>query len=154
MPGKKTSKAVRNLYMVAGFSPAEKRKIIQYCQANRISVSNFLANLALGEVRNSPRKPREEEITIKLKVPREQNAKIQMFARRQNKTVAQFFRDLLLPTLKKGKTSFTAKTETLRYYVSAEQHRLIKAYLKAKRLSSRTFISYLALEAIHGNGGK
>src|ERR1051326_1046155 len=123
MTGRKSSRSVRNLYMVADFSPQEKRRIIQHCLKNKTSISHFLASLTLDEIRNSRRKPAKEEITIRLRVPREQNVKVQMFARRQNKTLAQFFADLLRPALEKGKTSFTAKTETLRCYVSAEEHR-------------------------------
>lgn len=148
MGAKKSSRSVRNLYMVADFSPEEKQRVLEYCLKNKISASHFLADIALEEVRNAARERAEEEITITLKVPREQSAKAQMFARRQNKTMAQFFADLLRPVLEKGKTSFTAETQTLRYYVSAEEHRLIKKYLKSRKLSARTYISFLAIEAL------
>jgi hypothetical protein len=149
MSPRQKSKSARDHYMVADFSLDDRERILKYCQRKGTSVSSFLADIALQEVRTSNKKRTTEEITITLKIPREQSAKLQMFARRQNKTPDQFCQDVLLPMLTKERTSFSSKTETLRYYVSAEQHRLLKKYLKTKNLSGRTYISFLALQALN-----
>jgi hypothetical protein len=142
-------KSTRNRYMIADFTPNEKERVLSHCQDKDTSISSFLAGVALDDVRRGNEEtPVEEEVTITLKIPREQSAKLQMFARRQNKTTDQFCQDVLLPTLEKGKTSFNSKTESLRYYLSTEEHRLLKQYLKGKNLSARTYISFLALKAL------
>jgi hypothetical protein len=143
-------KSTRNRYMIADFTPNEKERVLSHCQNEDTSISSFLAGVALNDVRRGNEEtPVEEEVTITLKIPREQSAKLQMFARRQNKTTDQFCQDVLLPTLEKGKTSFNSKTESLRYYLSTEEHRLLKQYLKGKNLSARTYISFLALKALN-----
>lgn len=105
--------------------------------------------MALEDVYGAGRKtPVEEEIDIKLRIPAEQSAKLQMFARLQGKSIDQYVAGLVTPTLAKGKTSVILETESLRYYVSPEEHRLLKKYLKSRKLSARTYVSYLALKAL------
>lgn len=145
----KKGKQARTRYMIADFTPEEKQQVIQHCARENISVSSFLAGLALDDVRfEHEQGPTEEEVTIKLKISREQNAKLHVFARRQNKTPDQFCQDVLLPALTKGRTSFTTKIESLRYYLSPDEHRLLKKHLKSKNLSARSYVSYLALKAL------
>lgn len=135
--------------MISDFTPPEVRRITAHCKREKISVSKFLADVARNEVYRASKEPsREEVITITIRVPAEQNAKIKMFAHRQNKTYKQFLIDLLLPTIRKAKTYYTAKTQSLRYYLSAEDHEMILKFLKSKNLSARTYVSYLALQAL------
>lgn len=150
MSPRNKSKQARSRYMIADFTPNDKERVLKHCHRKATSISSFLARVALEDVRKGSKERRtEEEVTITLRIPREQNAKLQMFARRQNKTPDQFCQDLLLPTLKKGKTSFASRTESLRYYLSPDQHRLLKKYLKARNLSARTYVSFLALKELN-----
>src|SRR5579863_6891911 len=142
--------SARSRYMIADFAAEEKDRVLKHCEKKVMSISKFLAGVALEDVRRSTTQTApEQELTIKLRIPAEKNAKLQMFARRQDKSVEQFVQDLVLPTLEKGKTSFSSKTESLRYYLSPEEHQLLKKHLKAKNLSARTYISYLALKALN-----
>lgn len=153
----------RDHYMICDFTPGEVRQISAYCKAKGMSVSSFLADVAVTEVGNASKAPvKEDQIeitlsgfsepitpgTITIKIPAEQKAKIAMFAHRQDKTADQFLRGLVLPTLQKAKTSFTSEIQTLRYYVSEHDHRMILDYVKKRKLSARTYISYLVLEAL------
>lgn len=149
MGPKKKGKAARTRYMIADFTREEKNRVTSYCRKNHTTISAFLATLALEDVyRASRERPTEEAIDITLRIPAEQSAKLQMFARRQGKTVNEYVAGLVTPTLAKGKTSFSLDTETLRYYLSPEEHRLLKAHLKSKNVSARTYVSYLALKAL------
>lgn len=149
------SKPARTRYMIADFTPKERERVLLHCVRNSISISSFLAGLALDDVRKGTKEGKiEEEVTITLKIPREQHAKLQMFAHRQNKTPDEFCHDVLLPTLEKEKTSFTSETESLRYYLSPEEHRRLKQYLKARNLSARTYISFLALRELNRDNKK
>jgi hypothetical protein len=135
--------------MISDFTPREKRQIIEYCTKREISISRFLADIALSAVRRTGNKDTaEEELTITLKFPAEKNAKLKMFAHRQEKSLEEFIEGLILPTLEKERASITSKTTSLRYYLSPAEHRLLKNHLKAKNLSARTYISYLALKAL------
>ena len=148
-PKKKGKQAARTRYMVADFTPEEKRQVIEYCAREGISVSSFLADVAFEDVwLESEQGPIEEEVTITLRISREQNAKLQVFSHRQNKTPDQFCQDILVPSLSKRKTSFSSKTQSLRYYLSPEDHRVLKKHLKSKKLSARTYVSYLAIKAL------
>jgi|SRR5215472_6937694 len=150
MTPKKKGKAARTRYMVADFMPGEKDQIVRHCKEAGTTISSFLAEVALEDLHRSAREgPKEEEIEITLKIPTEQCAKLQMFAHRQGKTVNQYMSQIVTPLLAKGKTSFkNPQTEKMRYYVSPEEHRLLKRYFKSKRLSPRTYVPFLVLNAV------
>ena len=150
MTPKKKGKSARTRYMMADFMPDEKDQVVKYCHHAGTTISSFLAEIALEDFYRSTREgPKEEEIEITLKIPVEQSAKLQMFAHRQGKTVNQYMNEIVTPLLKKGQTSFhNPRTERLRYYVSPEEHRLLKKYFKSKRLSPRTYVPHLVLKAL------
>lgn len=150
MRRKKKSKATRVHYMIADFTPEEKQRVLKHCQKQDTSISSFLAGVALKEARRgSKSKSAEEEVIITLRIPREQSTKLKAFAHRQNKTPDQFCQDALTPTLEKEKMAFALRTESLRYYLSAEEHKFLKEYLKARNLSARTYIAFLALQELN-----
>jgi hypothetical protein len=155
VPPKKKGKSARSHYMISDFTPEEKRQIVDYCNKKQISISKFLAGIALAEVHRASKKgTTEEQLTITLKIPSEKNAKLQIFAHRQEKTLQEFLEALIMPTLEKEKVSFTSTTTSLRCYLSPEEHRLLKNHLKSRNLSARTYISFLALKALGERGTK
>lgn len=149
MTPKKRRKSSRTYYLISDFTPSEIREITAYCKRKGISISKFLSELAISEVRRASKEPRkQEQITITVTVSAEELAKIKMFAHRQDTTMDAFLKGLVTPTVAKAKTSFTSETRSLRYYLSPDDHKLILDFLKERNLSARTYISYLALEAL------
>lgn len=150
MTPKRKGKAARTRYMMADFMPDEKHRVIRYCAEQGTTISSFIAEIVLEDFhRSSHEGPVEEELAITLTIPLEESAKLQMFAHRQGKTVNQYMGEILKPLLKKRKTSFhNPERESLRYYVSPEQHRQLKKHFKSKRLSPRTYVAYLVLKAL------
>jgi hypothetical protein len=149
MSPKKKSKSARTRYMITDFTPAQRAQVVNYCRKHNISVARFLAELALEDARRaSEHDLPEQDLTITIKIPAAKLAKLQIFAQRQKKTTANFLRDLVLPALDKQKTSFVTETTSLRYYLSPDEHRLVTKNLKARRLSARNYISFLALKEI------
>ena len=150
MTPKKKGKNARTRYMTADFMPDEKDQIVQHCDEEGTTISSFLAEIALEDLyRSSREEPMEEELEFRLKIPVEQSAKLQMFAHRQGKTLNQYMSEIVTPFLAKGKTSFNnPHTESLRYYLSPEEHRALRKYFKSKKLSPRTYVSFLALKAL------
>lgn len=148
MTPRKRSKTARTRYMTADFMPDEKDQVIQYCDETGTTISSFLAEIALEDLHRSE-VTGEEELEIRLRIPIEQSAKLQMFAHRRGETPDEYVSQMVSPLLKKGQTSFhNPNTESLRYYVSPEQHRQLKKHFKSKRLSPRTYVSYLVLKAL------
>lgn len=150
MTPRKKSKNARTRYMMADFMPGEKDEIVRYCEENGTTISSFLAQVALEDLYQDSREgPAEEELEIKLKIPVKQSAKLQMFARRKGEPLNQYVSEILTPLLTKGQTSYNnPDIESLRYYVSPEEHRLLKKYFKSNRLSPRVYVAYLALRAL------
>jgi len=150
MTPKKKGKAARTRYMMADFMPGEKDQVIRYCSEEVTSISSFLAEVALEDFYRATRdEPVEEELDVRLKIPMTQSAKLQMFARRQGKTLNQYVSEIMTPLLAKGQTSFhNPEVESLRYYLSPQEHRMLKKYFKSNRLSARTYVPYLALKAL------
>lgn len=146
---KKQPKSPRTHYLISDFTPDEIRQISAYCKRKHISISKFLADLAVNEVHRASKEPRkEEQITITLTVSAEELAKIKMFAHRNETTMDKFLKNLVTPTVAKAKTYYTSATRSLRYYLSPTDHKLILDFLKNRNLSARTYISYLALEVL------
>jgi hypothetical protein len=150
MTPKKKGKTARTRYMMADFMPDEKDEVIHHCTEEGTTISSFLAEVALDDLYHASRnEPAEEELEIKLKIPVKHSAKLQMFARRQGKTVNQYMSEIVTPLLAKGQTSFhNPDIESLRYYLSPEEHRMLKKYFKSNRVSPRTYVAYLALKAL------
>lgn len=149
MSPKKKSKLARTRYMITDFTPRQRQQVVAYCKKHGISVAKFLAELALEDARRaSEHDLPEQDITFTIKIPAAKLAKLQIFAQRTKKTTENFLRDLVLPALDKQKTSFATETASLRYYLSPDEHRLVIKNLKARRLSARNYISFLALKAI------
>jgi hypothetical protein len=149
MNSRKKGTAVRSRYMMADFTPEEKQRVVQYCADEATTISSFLAHVAMDEVNRAGQEgSTEEQLSIVLRIPVEQSAKLHMFANRRGKALDQYVRELLMPTLKKGKTFFSEDTQGLRYYLSPQEHRRLKQFLKSKKLSARTYVPYLALKAM------
>jgi hypothetical protein len=150
MTPKKKGKTARTRYMMADFMPDEKDEVIHHCTEEGTTISSFLAQVALEDLyRASREEPAEEELEIKLKIPVKHSAKLQMFARRQGKTVNEYMSEIVTPLLVKRQTPYhNPEIESLRYYLSPEEHRQLKRYFKSNRLTPRTYVAYLALNAL------
>jgi hypothetical protein len=149
MSPRKKSKTARTRYMMVDFTPEEKKFIIEFCREQKITISSFLAEAAMGEVdRASEGGSPEEKITIVLTVPAEQGAKMRMFARRRGQSLDEFVSEEIMPTVEKGRIVFRESVQPLRYYLSPQQHRRLKQFLKSKNLSARLYVAYLAMREI------
>ena len=160
MPPKKSrrkkrlqTKSVRTRHLLAAVSREEKREISKYCTARKIAISQFLAEITLREARyKGKRVPRRVVIDL----PYEQHAKIDYLAAARGATVEECIYQFIQPPLGKQKAWNTPKQETLRYYLSEEEHRQVVQYMAGHNLSSRHFVGLLAKRHIAHvkNGGR
>jgi hypothetical protein len=113
-------------------------------------VSAFLADLALADAQKSTKsKPEDQEITITLKLPARDMDKMRIFARLEEKSVEELLRELLEPSFRRRQTATALEMQTLRCWLSDEEHRVIKRFLAKHRLSARSYLALLALKAIN-----
>jgi hypothetical protein len=141
--------APRHKYLVTNVTPAEKHSIDDYCQRRGISVSAFLADLILKDAEKSPKsREKDEEITVTLRLSRQELDKLSILSRLRQMTMAELLQAGLEPSLSKRQSPSTVQWESLRCWLSKDEHKTIKKYLKKKHLSARTYLALLALKAI------
>jgi hypothetical protein len=142
--------APRRQYLVTTVTELEREAILKYCDRHKISVSAFLAALALKDAQRSAKAMRkDEEVTITLKLSARDIDKMRMFARLEEKSVEDLLRDMLEPNFKKRQTATALEMYSLRCWLSDKEHRIIKEYLAKHRLSARSYLALLALKAIN-----
>jgi hypothetical protein len=155
-PKKKTKKragtnSLRVRHLLAAVTREDRREIIKYCTARKITVSEFLAEITLREARyKGKRAPRR--ITIDL--PYAQHAKIDYLANTRGATIEECISDFIQPALNKQRAWNAPKEEILRYYLSQEEHKQVLHFMTKHNLSSRHFVGLLAKRHVaHINGG-
>ncbi len=142
--------APRRNYLVTTVTQKEKDAILEYCDKHKKSVSAFLADLALADAQKSTKsKLEDQEITITLKLPARDMDKMRIFARLEEKSVEELLRELLEPSFRRRQTATALEMQTLRCWLSDEEHRVIKRFLAKHRLSARSYLALLALKAIN-----
>jgi hypothetical protein len=142
--------APRRNYLVTSVTEKEKQAITEYCSRRGISVSAFLADLVLEDAKRPPNgKPENEELTVTLKLPTRDIDKMRIFARLEEKTIEELLQELVQPGVQKRQTASALEMQTLRCWLSNEEHRTIKKYLAKHRLSARNYLALLALKAIN-----
>ncbi len=139
----------RRHYLVTTVTDKERDAISRYCARHKMSVSAFLADLALADAQKPAKsKLEDQEITITLTLPARDIDKMRIFARLEEKSIADMLRELIKPSLEKRQTASALEMRTLRCWLSDEEHRTIKKYLAKHRLSARNYLALLALRAV------
>jgi len=150
-PARKPGTSPRTYHLNTDFSSQQKKLILAYCAEHQISVSQFLAEVALNDARESvdQRVDEEEEITITLRIPRHKRTKLEIFAQRRGETIGDHVRAQLLPLLEKQQPPHPAKKNSLRYYLDKKEHELVRRQLKKRGLSGRNYIAFLAVQKVN-----
>jgi hypothetical protein len=142
--------APRRNYLATSVTEKEKQAITEYCSRRGVSVSAFLADLVLEDAKRPPnRRPEDEELTVTLKLSSRDIDKMRIFARLEEKTIEELLQELVQPGVQKRQTASALEMQTLRCWLSNEEHRTIKKYLAKHRLSARNYLALLALKAIN-----
>ena len=140
--------APRRNYLATSVTEKEKETIDEYCARHGMSVSAFLADLALEDAKRPPTSGREqEEITVTLKLSSRDIDKIRIFARLEEKTIEELLQELVQPGVQKRQTFSSLEMRSVRCWLSNEEHKIIKKYLAKHRLSARNYLALLALKA-------
>jgi len=150
-PARKPGTLPRTRHLNTDFSSEQKKLVLAYCKQHNISVSQFLAEVALNDAEESlhRRADEEDEITITLRIPRAKRTKLEIFAQRRGQTIEDHVRAQLLPLLDKQQPPHPVKKNSLRYYLNKKEHELVLRQLKKRGLSGRNFIAFLAVQKVN-----
>ncbi|HEV3037264.1 MAG TPA: hypothetical protein VHA33_05700 [Candidatus Angelobacter sp.] len=145
-------------HLIADVTPEEKQAILKYCETHNLSVSRFLAQVALDDASAKKKSAEHEPLTITIKLPASQRAKLSYMARLKEKSIEQLVQEFLAPSLAKtprGPASrYTLSTESLRFYLSDQEHALILKHMEKEQVSSRHYLAQLALQVIEERGSR
>ena len=139
----------RRHFLYLGVTKEEQQKIRDYCVQQKISVSQFLADLVIKDAKSKAK--RKDKITIRaeFQVTAEEQDKLELLLRlHQKNSIGQFVSELLRPNLKVQKLHAPVETTPLRYYLSEEEHEIVSKHMASKGIAARNYGALLALKAI------
>ena len=140
--------APRRNYLATTVTEKEKETIEEYCSRHGMSVSAFLADLALKDAKTpSTGGQEQQEITVTLRLSSRDIDKIRIFARLEEKTFEELLQELVQPSVQKRQTFSSLEMQTIRCWLSNEEHRTITKYLAKHQLTARSYLALLALKA-------
>lgn len=146
------AKGPRLNYLVTNVTSEEKRVIDDHCAHRGVSVSSFLADLMLKEVRNAPKvREKGEKVTVTLRFSQQELDKLNILSRVREMSMAELLHEGLKPSLGKRQAPSKVEWESVRCWLSRQEHAEITRYLKSRRLSARTYLAHKALKAIGKN---
>jgi hypothetical protein len=139
----------RRHFLYLDVTKEEQKKIHEYCKQKKISVSQFLADIVIKDAKSKPK--RKEKVTIRAEfdlTPEEQE-KLELLLRlHQKDSIGQFVSELLRPTLEVQKMHAPVETTPLRYYLSEDEHEIVRKHMAGKGIAARNYGALLALKAI------
>jgi hypothetical protein len=140
----------RRHFLYLDVTKEEQQKIRDYCVQQKISVSQFLADLVIKDATKSKPK-RKENVTIRaeFEVTPEEYEKLELLLRlRQKDSIGQFVSELLRPNLEIQRLHSPVETTALRYYLSEDEHEIVTKHMASKGIAARNYGALLALKAI------
>ncbi len=148
----------RTRHLFAEFFKDEKKEIFDYCLRHKISVSQFLTEVALEDAEGADKSAKPATLTLSIPgeqsesvpIPNDELYKIRLLARAQRKPLFQVVLDRILYNLKTSPWN-VQETEPLRYYVSKKEHQTIRDHVNAKGVSGRSYVAMLALKKVRAD---
>jgi hypothetical protein len=139
----------RRHFLYLDVTKEEQKKIHEYCQQKKISVSQFLADLVIKDAKSKPKRKEKVTIRAEFEVTPEEQEKLQLLLRlHQKDSIGQFVSELLRPSLQVQRLHAPVETTPLRYYLSEEEHEIVTKHMASKGIATRNYGALLALKAI------
>jgi hypothetical protein len=124
----------------------EKGIILKHCLEQKISVSAYLADLALADAENANTKNPSQQFTLTL--PYDEVQKLMLLARVKQKSATELLTECVTRPLANKQPHGTIETENLRLYLNDEEHEIIRKHVARKGVSARNYVALLALQDI------
>src|SRR5215467_8663995 len=139
----------RRHFLYLDVTKEEQKKIHEYCQQKKISVSQFLADLVIKDAKSKPKRKEKVTIRAEFEVTPEEEEKLELLLRLHQKgSIGQFVSELLRPSLEVQKMHAPVETTPLRYYLSEDEHKIVTKHMASKGIAARNYGALLALKAI------
>lgn len=141
------AKTARLRFLETDVTPAEYDQIMEHCLKNKISVSQFIAELILKDAETAKTR-KAVLIQPDLEFASEEYDKLELLAHLHNKSVTELIRDLIQPHLDVQRMHVETETRPLRFYLSDREHEIVSRHLENRGLTARKYVSFLALRMI------
>jgi hypothetical protein len=128
----------------------EQQRVLQYCLENKISLSQFFADLVLQDA-TKPRPNPKQKIPVKaeFELTQAEYEKLELLARLHKKdNLSDLIYELIVPNLDLERPHAPLETMALRYYLSKEEHETVTQHVSQKGFSASNYAAMLALKAI------
>jgi hypothetical protein len=143
---RKKSKSHRTRVVLTDVTAKEKEIIIKHCLDHKISVSAYLADLALADAQKAPKEKHSQEFTLTLTY--EDVQKLMLLARVKQKSAAELLTEFITRPLANKQPHGAVETENLRLYLNDEEHEIIRKHVGRTGVSARNYVALLALQDI------
>jgi hypothetical protein len=143
-------KTPRKHFLTVDVTKEEQQAILQYCLQNKISVSQFLADLVLEDAARPQPGPKQKVLVkVEFELTQAQYEKLELLARLHKKNnIGDLLQELLMPNLDLERPHAPLETMALRYYLSQQEHEIITRHVARKGFSASNYVAMLALKAI------
>jgi len=140
----------RRHFLYVDVTKDEHKKIQEYCVEQKLSVSQFLADLMIKDaLKTKPKRKRKVTIRAEFELTQEEQEKLELLIRLRNKgSLGQFIHELIQPNLEVQRLHAPIETMPLRYYLSQDEHETITKHIAGKGMAARNYGVTLALKAI------
>jgi hypothetical protein len=142
------AKTARQRFLETDVSPAEHQQIMDYCLKNKISVSQFLADLVLEDAATAKNRKAGLRVKPDVELTSEEYDKLELLAHLHNKSVEELIRDLIHSHLDFKRIHVESKTRLLRFYLSDREHQIVVKHLESLGVPARKYVSFLAIRFI------
>jgi hypothetical protein len=136
----------RKHFLTVDVTKAEQQAILNHCLQNKISLSQFLADLILEDV-TKPNSDAKQKVLIKaqFKLAQPEYEKLALLARLHKKNISDLIHELLMPNLDLERPHAPLETMALRYYLSKAEHEVITKHIARKGFSASNYVAMLAV---------
>jgi hypothetical protein len=134
---------IRNVQRYAAIPKDERETIARYCADHQISVSQYISELLLRNIRYTGEKLQKPITEV---FDYHELTKLEYHSMMLGLTPEQLIKKALIPILNKQKIWTTKPHMALRYVVTAKEDREIRAYLRKHKLSARHYPGLLAMK--------
>jgi hypothetical protein len=140
----------RSRFLYVDVTKEERKQIHAYCLEQKISVSQFLADLVIEDAAKAkPKHKQKVTIRVELELTAEEQEKLELLVRlHQKESIGQFIQELLQPNLDVQRMHTPLETTPLRYYLSEEEHEAVIKHTASIGIAARNYGVMLALKAI------
>jgi hypothetical protein len=142
------TKTARQRFLETDVTSEEHKQILDYCLKNKISVSQFLADLILEDVAQAKTRKTPLRIKPELEFTPEEYDKLELLSYLQGKSsIRDLIRELLRPHLELQRIHGQAEKK-VRLYLSDREHEIVLKHLASRGITARKYVSFLAIKKI------